>query len=280
MTSGESHLPALKALSRGRPLVIAHRGYSQLAPENTAPAFELALQAGADLIEVDYRLSKDHQLVVIHDADLDRTTDARRRWHRRRIKVASKTAAEIQELDAGSWFDAKYAGTKVPLLSQALEQIASTAGGVALIERKAGEPAACLELLRELKLINRVILQAFDWDYLKVCHELEPSQVLAALGPPSLLSGARNPAGIFQGLDARWLDELQATGAQAAVWSTRVSRAAVQLAHERALKVWVYTINNVRAARRLLAIGVDGIITNNPALIWKAMALGGEPASE
>ena len=275
MNTGEAHLPAWKALARGRPLVIAHRGYSELAPENTGPAFELALQAGADLVEVDYRHSKDHQLVVIHDADLDRTTDARRHWRRRRIKVAAKTAAEIQELDAGSWFDAKYAETRVPLLSEALDQIDSKGSGVPLIERKAGDAATCAAFLRERKLINRVIVQAFDWQYLKAFHELEPRQVLAALGPPSLLAGGRNPAGIFRRLNAKWLDELQRAGAKVVVWNARVPKRAVRAAHERGLKVWVYTINNVRAARRLLASGVDGIITNNPALIWKAMALEG-----
>ncbi len=256
-------------------MVIAHRGYSQLAPENTSPAFELALRAGVDLVEVDYRQSKDQQLVVIHDAELDRTTNARRHWKRRRIKVASRTAADIRGLDAGGWFGPNYVGTRVPLLREALEQIHGQ-GGVALIECKAGEARVCAELLREMKLINRVIVQAFDWQFLKTFHELEPRQVLGALGPPSRLADGRKPRRIFRRLNTRRLNQLQHTGAKIVVWNARVPKRAIEVAHDRGLKVWVYTINNVRLARRLLACGVDGIITNNPPLIWKAMALESE----
>src|SRR2546423_4991809 len=100
----DSDLPALKLIASARPLVIGHRGYCQFAPENTLPSFKLAIEAGADLIELDFRKSKDGVLIVIHDAELDRTTNARRRWRKRRIKVEMRTALEIQSLDAGSWF--------------------------------------------------------------------------------------------------------------------------------------------------------------------------------
>src|SRR6185295_12772293 len=105
MKAGETDLPALKLIQSKRPLVIGHRGYSQIAPENTIPSFKLAMTAGADLVELDYYHSKDGQLIVMHDPDLDRTTDATNRWGGRKIKVESKTAAEMQTLDAGSWFD-------------------------------------------------------------------------------------------------------------------------------------------------------------------------------
>lgn len=88
-------------LNLPRPLVISHRGFSQRAPENTLPAFRLAKAAGADLIELDYHHSKDGVPVVIHDAELDRTTDAVARWGRQQIPVASKSAAELRTLDAG-----------------------------------------------------------------------------------------------------------------------------------------------------------------------------------
>src|SRR5437773_12397298 len=107
MKAAESELPASKLVSSTRPLVIGHRGYCQFAPENTLPSFKLAMAAGADLVELDYYHSKDGQLVVIHDPELDRTTDATNRWHQPHIAVGSKTAAEIQSLDAGSWFDPK-----------------------------------------------------------------------------------------------------------------------------------------------------------------------------
>ena len=87
---------AVAVMRRQRPVVIAHRGFSAFAPENTLPAFSLALEAGADLVELDYRQSADAELIVIHDADLDRTTDARLHWGGKHIKVHDKTAWEIR----------------------------------------------------------------------------------------------------------------------------------------------------------------------------------------
>jgi glycerophosphoryl diester phosphodiesterase len=267
----DTNLSALNLIASKRPLVIGHRGYCQFAPENTLPSFKLAMTAGADLVELDYHHSKDGKLIVIHDSDLDRTTDATNRWRQNRIKVASKTAAEIQSLDAGSWFVAKYAGTKIPLLSEAFDTIQP--GSVTLIERKHGDPDACIKLLREKGLINKVVVQAFDWQYLREFHEQEPNQVLAALGPPSLLPDGKKPTGQSKELSAGWLDDLQRTGAKVAVWNDQVSKQSVQHAHERGLKVWVYTINDPALANRLLDMGVDGLITNNTSLMWKTLAV-------
>ena len=265
-------LPALKLIASKRPLVIGHRGYCQFAPENTLPSFKLAMAAGADLVELDYYHSKDGQLVVVHDPELDRTTDATNHWQQQHVSVQSKTVAEIQTLDAGSWFDPKYAGTKIPLLNEALDTIQK--GNVTLIERKEGDAAACIKLLRARDLINKVVVQAFDWEYLRDFHQQEPEQVLGALGPPHMLPGGNKPdKKMPKELNAAWLDELQKTGAKAAVWNQQVSKESVKLAHERGLKVWVYTINDPDLANRLLDMGVDGIITNNTSLIWRTLAL-------
>lgn len=153
-------------LGRKRPLVIGHRGYCAVAPENTLPSFQLALDARADLVEMDYQHSKDGVPVVIHDHIFDRTTDARKKWKRRRIKVSRVTAAEIQTLDAGKWFDAKFAGTKVPLLSEALDFICGN-GGVALIEHKSGDSGTLAKLLRERNFINTVAVISFNWKFLR-----------------------------------------------------------------------------------------------------------------
>jgi len=272
--ASDMNLPALKLLASQRPLVIGHRGYCEFAPENTLPSFKLAMAAGADLVELDYYHTKDGKLIVIHDGELDRTTDATSRWGEKHIKIGTKTAAEIQSLDAGSWFDAKYAGTRIPLLAEALDTIQK--GSVTLIERKGGDPATCISLLRGKDLINKVVVQSFDWQYLRAFHEQEPDQVLGALGPASLLSDGKKPAGLPNALNAKWLDELQKTGAKVAVWSDKVSKESVQLEHQRGLRVWVYTINDSAKANKLLDMGVDGIITNNTSLIWKAIAMRGQ----
>jgi glycerophosphoryl diester phosphodiesterase len=261
----------LKLVSTERPLVIGHRGFCAFAPENTLPSFELALEAGVDLVECDYRQAADGELLVIHDADLDRTTDARHRWGGKRISVTSKTASEIATLDAGRWFDPRYAGTRVPTLSEALDWIAPR--GIALLERKSGDVDSLVRVLQETKRAGRVVVQSFDWKFLHALHERLPELPLAALGPLAGLPGVRKAPGVFGRLTGRWLRALRKTGASVVVWNKQVSREAVRQAHHEGLRVWIYTINRPELADHLLDLGVDGLITNNPALIWKTIAL-------
>lgn len=270
MRAAETNSPAERLLHSSRPLVIAHRGYCQIAPENTLPSFRLAMTAGADLVELDYCHSKDGKLVVIHDATLDRTTDATNRWGGSKIRVDSKTLGELQSLDAGKWFAPQFAGTRLPALSEALDVI--QAGGMTLIERKSGDAAACVQLLRERELINQVIVQAFDWDYLTDFHKLEPRQILGALGPPSTRAGKKLTDAEKQ-LSERWIAAAKEAGASAIVWNKQVTRESVTRAHANGLKVWIYTINEPTDADRLLALGVDGLITNNPSQLWRTIAL-------
>ena len=263
-------LTAIELISRERPVVIGHRGFSAFAPENTSPAFHLALEAGVDLVELDYRQSADGQLMVIHDAELDRTTDATLRWGGNHIKVEERTAWEIRSLDAGSWFDPKYAGTRIPLLGEALDLIQPRA--IALLERKSGGVESTIRLLESKRLAGGVVVQSFDWAFLRALHEHLPDQPLAALGPLSGLPGVKRTPGVFGQLTGRWLKALRKTGASVVVWNKQVTKASVRQAHQQGLKVWVYTINRPELAQRLLDLGVDGLITNNPAIIWKTMA--------
>ena len=99
-----------------RPWVVAHRGYSGLYPENTASAFEAAIGAGADMIELDVCLTKDRIPVVIHDQTLERTTDGHG-------LVSEFTLSELKKLDAGSWFSPKFKGESIPTLEEILLQI-------------------------------------------------------------------------------------------------------------------------------------------------------------
>jgi glycerophosphoryl diester phosphodiesterase len=262
--------PAERLLNQKRPLVIAHRGFSILAPENTLPSFRFANTAGADLVELDYHHSKDGIPVVIHDYTLDRTTDGARRWDGEKIRVDTKTAGEIQTLDAGKWFSPMYAGTGIPLLTEALDTIQKE--GMTLIERKAGDAATCVRLLQERDLVNKVIVQAFDWEYLRDFHKQEPRQVLGALGPPGSYNGKRL-TDQEKALSPEWNKLAKETGARAVVWNRQVTREAVADAHRRGLKVWVYTINEAPLADALLDLKIDGIITDNPSLIWRAIAL-------
>lgn len=262
--------PVERLLERKRPLLIGHRGYSSIAPENTLVSFKLALDAGTDLIELDYQHSKDGVPMVIHDHILDRTTNARTTWKRRRIKVSHKTAAEIQTLDAGSWFDAKFAGAKVPLLTEALDFICDN-DTVVVIEHKSGDAETLAELLRERNLINKVVVISFNWKFLREFHALEPKQILGALGPPARLSNGRRPMHPRRKLGSR-LKDIAKTGAQIAVWNRKVSKRDVQSAHNHGMKVWIYTIDDAKSARQLLKRGVDAIITNRIAAIQPVLS--------
>ncbi len=256
--------PAVQLITRPGPLVIAHRGFSQAAPENTLPAFRLALAARADLVELDYHHTQDGVPVVLHDATLDRTTDATNHWATTNIAVRSKGVAELAGLDAGRWFGAAFAGARVPTLVEALEII--QAGGVTLIERKAGDAETLVRRLRERGWLDRVVAQSFDWDFVRAAHQLAPELALGALGPPSQ-RGGRRLSDDEKVLSPAFIGEVAALGARVVVWNRQVSAATVAHAHERGLRVWVYTINDPAEAAALVRLGVDGIITDNVAAV-------------
>jgi len=264
-------LPKAEVLMQrsSRPLVIAHRGYSAAAPENTLPAFQLAMEAEADLVELDYYHSKDQVLTVVHDGTLDRTTDAVRRWGTGTNRVSQTLFAKMHELDASSWRGSNQPPATIPSLMEALDLIQSHS--VTLIERKAGPAEACVRLIRERREVNQVVVQSFDWQYLEEYHRLEPSQILGALGPWKSYRGtALSEAD--QVLSVRWIDEARRVGARVVVWNQKVEASAVAAAHERGMKVWVYTIDDPADMTRLLDLGIDGLITNNPGRAWRVLA--------
>lgn len=256
--------PAAQLIARPGPLVIAHRGFSRQAPENTLPAFRLALAARADLVELDYHHAADGVPVVLHDSTLDRTTDATNRWAATNLPVRLRRVDELASLDAGRWFAPAFAGVRVPTLVEALETI--QAGGAALIERKAGDAETLVNLLRARGWLGQVVVQSFDWDFLRAARRLAPDLILGALGPPSTRSG-RKLTDEEKVLTPEYLAEIRALGAQLVVWNRQVTAAAAAHARAAGLRVWVYTINDPAEAAALVALGVDGIITDDPAAV-------------
>ena len=127
---------AAEVVAADRLLAIAHRGASHVAPENTLPAFQAALELNVDLVEFDYHESSDHVPVVFHDDQLDRTTDACRLWQQTKIPLVARSLAGLRELDAGRWFSERFAGARIPTLAESLNLI--TPKSIALVERKAG----------------------------------------------------------------------------------------------------------------------------------------------
>jgi len=244
--------PAQRLVQSNRLLVIAHRGNSSVAPENTLPAFQAALEAKADLVELDYYHSADGVPVVIHDKTLDRTTNAVAVLGGKEIAVAKTPLAELARLDAGTWFSPRFAGAKLPTLSESLDLIQS--GSVTLIERKAGDPETLVRLLTEKKLLDQVMVQAFDWEFVAACRRLAPQLVLGTLhGKPATEELVRQAA---------------ATGADVIVWDhEKLTPETIALMHQLGKRAWVYTVDDPARARELIAAGIDGIITNKPAEI-------------
>jgi glycerophosphoryl diester phosphodiesterase len=230
-------------------LVLAHRGNSRAAPENTLPAFAQALALGVDLVELDYVHSADGVPVVFHDETLDRVTDGRLVFGGQDVAVASKTVAELRRLDAGGWFDARFAGTGVPTLEDALRLISGSA--LTMIERKAGDARTLVELLLRLRFVEQVVVTAFDWQFLADCGAVEPGLVLGALGTKTMT--------------AAQLEQAVAIGAGVIGWDDGfVTPEQIDLVHSRGLRVWVWTVDDPRRAEQLVEWGVDGLISNHP----------------
>jgi glycerophosphoryl diester phosphodiesterase len=232
-----------------RPLVFAHRGGSGLAPENTIAAFDTALALGADGLELDVRLSKDGVVVVHHDASLDRTTDVRG-------DVSALTAAELSRVDAGYRFTRHDAhpfrgqGIAVPALADVLARYRDARIVVEFKLNVAELAAAVVEVVRRADAVERVCVGSFDLRVLHAARTLEP-----ALATSAARQEVRWP--VYEGF-------------QVPEWSgaTRVvSRRFVDAAHRAGLGVHVWTVDTEDRACRLLACGVDGLITDRPDVI-------------
>lgn len=249
-SSAEEPTPAQKLIGAKGVLVIAHRGNSSVAPENTLPAFQSAIDVKSDLVELDYYHSADGVTVVIHDELLDRTTNAEALFGKRELEVSKLPLADLRKLDVGTWFGEEFAGAKLPTLAESLDLI--QAGSTTLIERKQGDAQTLVKLLEEKKLTDQVVVQAFDLEFVADCRKLAPNLALGALcGKPASEEQIRAAA---------------ATGADLIVWNhEKIAKEQIDLIHQLGKKAWVYTVDDPARARWLLAAGIDGIITNKPA---------------
>jgi len=246
-------LQRLRQLAADGPIVVAHRGDSRNFPENTLPAFAVAVQLGVAMIEFDVQATADQVLVCLHDDTLDRTTDALRVLGAGAL-VAQSQYAELSALDAGSWKGTQHRGARVPTLEEALAVMLPRA--VPMIEHKGGRPELYVELLRRLGLGDAVLLQSFDWEFLAAVRRLEPRIELGALGP-----NARWPA-----LTPPAIAAAQALGAGFVHWRALELRGAqVDAAHQAGLLVVSYTTDDEIGLRGGALMGIDAMCTNDPA---------------
>lgn len=255
----------------GAPLVISHRGASAYAPENTLAAVDKAAELGFDWVENDIQFTKDGVLVVIHDTDLKRTTDAEKVFPGRAPwAVKDFTAAEIARLDAGSWFGARYAGTRVPTLRQYLDRIGHHHQNL-LMEIKSPEiypgiERAALRALRQEGWLDdshvrgRLVIQSFGADSLRKVHEQRPDVITGFLGTPAV---AQLPS------YAEFTDQINP--AYTSVSGEYVAAVhALKGPHHKRLRVNTWTVNDAAHALRVTGYGVDGIITNAPDVVRAA----------
>ncbi|MEK6561886.1 MAG: glycerophosphodiester phosphodiesterase [Candidatus Binatota bacterium] len=232
---------------------IAHRGSSGSYPENTRLAFEKAIEAGADMIEMDCRLSKDGHVVVIHDDRLDRTARAKG-------FVKGKTLRQLKKLDVGAWLKKSFKGERILTLEEILEivsgkveinlEIKSVLRGPLGIELKV------LFIVSHFDYLERAIFSSFDYQSLRRLRELAPDVRIG------VLYGAGIKDNPFQA--AREMN----------AYSLHIQREFatphfLEEARELGLKSFVWTVNEVKEMEKFLSLGVDGIISDFPEKFWK-----------
>ena len=257
-----------------RPLVYAHRGGAALRPENTLEAFDHGLSLGADGLEFDVRLSRDGVVIVHHDRTVNRTTDGRG-------ALCDRTARELAALDAGHWFCAAPApaargnsphsapaatfpyrarGLRIPTLREVLERYP---GVHLIIELKTSDPELARRTIDEVRTagaIERVRLGSFSWRALHAARTYEPRIATGASREETrwalYRSWVRWPLGRAAYAEFQVPERSGLT--------TIVTRRFVRHAHAASLPVKVWTVNAAADMRRLLAWGVDAIITDRP----------------
>ncbi len=235
-------------------LIIAHRGASAVAPENTLAAFREAVRVGADLIEMDLRFSRDEEVMVFHDHSLSRTTDGTGR-------MEDFSRAELRQLDAGSWFSSRYRGEPVPTLEEVIKLLQPHRTGLYLElkidpgrEEIRGRLVKTIhDILRLHSFRQRAFLASFDREVLKISQELDPD----------LSTGL-----IFREPDT-WrellADKFSGVDIVCARWDI-INSSLVRQAREENKRVFAWTIKSETELRAVASLGVDGLAANDP--LW------------
>lgn len=237
--------------------IVAHRGYSAKAPENTLIAMELAIDAGADAVEFDLHTASDGTPVLIHDESLARTTNGKG-------AVSALCPAELAELDAGSWFDAAFSGEPIPTLAATLQQIGDRVQRIyAEVKgyRRAEELAGIVEVVADAGLAERTVFISMDWDALDRIRATDAEALIGYIVETS----SRAAEGIERATsDSRALLDFNAIVLlEAPSLAERSLQAGIQLA--------TWTVDTVERAAALLALGVPRITTNDVGALreWK-----------
>lgn len=232
-------------------IVIGHRGSSGIAPENTSASMELAVKQGCQGIETDLQLTKDGEIVVFHDWSVERTTDGTG-------EIKDLTLEELLTLDAGSWFSKKFENEKILSLESLLNilpndlllnlEIKSRAWDNRGIEEKV------VKILEENNRLENTVISSFNHKCIERVGNLNPKIKLGFLYEAYFVN----------------LEELLETS-KLDMYSIHpnynyVDKDLIEKAHKNDLKVYSWTVNDIKSAQRLKDLGIDGIITNFPQL--------------
>jgi glycerophosphoryl diester phosphodiesterase len=242
------------------PIIFAHRGDCAHAPENTMSAFKMALEKGAPAIEFDVKLSADEQVIILHDPTLDRTTNGHG-------KIGSFSLAELQKLDAGTWFSEQFRSERLPTL----EELFATLGKRIFMNVELTNYATPGDDLvpRVVELVKKFGLQE--------------SVMFSSFFPNNLLTAARLlpevPCGLlawtgFIGWPARTFGYRRKEYKAFHPFTKDVNLGLVTRVHAAGKRVHVWTVNEVDEIKRLVGLGVDGIFTDDPAQALKIIGKG------
>lgn len=240
--------------------IVAHRGFSARAPENTVAAFNLAWEQGADACELDLFLTGDGEIAVLHDADTKRTTKVSK-------IVRNSTLAELQTLDAGSWKNAIFKGEKIPSLEESLATLPLGTRRF-LLEVKSGPevvPVLAKKLAKWRLRGHQLCIIAFDRQVAQESKKALPWMKVYRL---SSEKENRKPVDLTQLIADTKADGLDGLDL-GLKW--KWSEAMVKQIKDAGLEVHVWTVNRPADVRRLAALGVDGITTDDPVMAKAAL---------
>lgn len=260
------------APAHNRTVVVAHRGASAYAPENTLAAVDSAHALGIDWVENDVQRTRDGALVVLHDTTLARTTNVEQLYpDRSPWNVADFSSSEIAKLDAGSWKGAQYTGARIPTLHEYLRRVDRNHQKL-LMEVKSPElyPGIEDQILHQLRrdgwldpwdVKHRLIIQSFNADSMRTVHARRPDIKTGFLGTPAV---SELPA------YAKFADQINPSHTTVSADYVKAVHA-LKGPHGKPLESYTWTVNDAKTAQKVAGFGVDGIISNAPDVVRAAV---------
>ncbi len=242
-----------------KPFIVAHRGASGTAPENTMAAFRKAVIAGSDMIELDVRLTKDFHIVVHHDRNVKRTTGGKG-------NIWDLTLQQLRMLDTGSWFDPKFHRERIPTLREVMEFLLPTNVNLNIEVKTDGDPRTrtrfeeCVILIiMEKRFEERALVSSFDHKFIKRMHDLFPEIKTGALYHP-VRDIRKKPSKLCSRI-----------GASAFICSrTQLNERMIADARAHKLTLACYGVNTPQHFDKVAALGVDAVVTDWPEKMVRA----------